>query len=107
MYNDCDINARCLMNDNRTKYQCVCNPGYDGDGKVCISRGRVNKTNVLIQVTVYQVFFIPLQISCGGILVLKCCLSVDTFFPVQNFFVLMLNIPSYFFSHKSDICYSI
>ena len=57
MYNDCDINARCLMNDNRTKYQCVCNPGYDGDGKVCISRGRVNKTNVLIQVTVYQVFF--------------------------------------------------
>jgi hypothetical protein len=34
MYNDCDINARCLMNDNRTKYQCVCNTGYDGDGKV-------------------------------------------------------------------------
>lgn len=58
MYNDCDINARCLLNDDRTKYQCVCNPGYDGDGKVCISRGRVNKTNVLIQVTV-SVFVTP------------------------------------------------
>lgn len=42
MYNDCDINARCLLDDRTSRYRCVCNPGYDGDGKACVSRGKVN-----------------------------------------------------------------
>lgn len=43
MYNDCDINAQCVVDSRVNRYRCVCNTGYDGDGKVCISRGKYDK----------------------------------------------------------------
>ncbi|KAK7103484.1 nidogen-like [Littorina saxatilis] len=34
VFNDCDVNARCMPAGDR--YTCQCNPGFQGDGKVCL-----------------------------------------------------------------------
>lgn len=33
--NICDFNAQCQYDFDLGEHQCVCNPGYDGDGKTC------------------------------------------------------------------------
>lgn len=32
---DCDINAQCLYDSSSQRYKCVCNAGYEGDGRIC------------------------------------------------------------------------
>ncbi|XP_052256418.1 nidogen-1-like [Dreissena polymorpha] len=37
--NNCDVNARCVTDPRDTRrYICRCNPGFSGDGTVCIMR---------------------------------------------------------------------
>ncbi|CAG5121406.1 unnamed protein product [Candidula unifasciata] len=36
---DCDVNARCVPDAaSPSRFTCKCNPGYHGDGKVCLQR---------------------------------------------------------------------
>ncbi|UJR28460.1 hypothetical protein I4U23_009700 [Adineta vaga] len=34
-YYNCDTNANCLINENTQKYECICKPGFYGDGYSC------------------------------------------------------------------------
>ena len=35
---DCDVNAHCVQHDDEDEDQCVCKPGYIGDGYTCLSK---------------------------------------------------------------------
>ena len=38
---NCDINAQCIPDPRDTsRYMCRCNPGFEGDGTVCLRRGK-------------------------------------------------------------------
>ena len=34
----CDVNARCVYDDNIQEYICRCNPGFQGDGRRCTGK---------------------------------------------------------------------
>ncbi|CAF3615117.1 unnamed protein product [Adineta steineri] len=34
-YYNCDTNANCVINENTQKYECICKPGFYGDGYSC------------------------------------------------------------------------
>ncbi|XP_055600604.1 nidogen-like [Uranotaenia lowii] len=36
--NNCSPLANCEWNDHQYKYECVCNPGYDGNGYTCVEK---------------------------------------------------------------------
>ena len=33
--NECHVNARCVYDERRQEYGCVCTSGYTGDGRSC------------------------------------------------------------------------
>ena len=45
--NNCDVNAECVPDPRDTsRYMCRCNPGFEGDGTVCIRRGIKNSLDI-------------------------------------------------------------
>lgn len=36
--NNCSPSANCEWDEHQYRYQCVCNPGYDGNGYTCVEK---------------------------------------------------------------------
>ena len=35
----CDVNAQCIYDDDQRRYACLCNRGFEGDGRQCTRIG--------------------------------------------------------------------